>query len=313
MLRQAVLYIELTDAALPAPVEQVFEDEPGRLLLGVPAERPDRAAAALRASWPDLGVVAVSDIDLHLQPALWAQVLARHGADVPPREHLEAHACRPGLMLGDLARAAATALAPGAVHDGPEALARALGAALTTSLGRELASLAEALWLPSAPPDAAAGAVALTGLWADYAGDIRGGVVQLSAWGVPEQQQFPRPLVAHAAGDDVRRLVERARALAAAVHMPLYRVDLSYLLATPGDDPGPYFDRLFGVAARAGAMLLITPIDALSPDRPWSRALANALAEHLDNPLLPVLLHGTAQMLPIALESRIQHYLDAPV
>jgi hypothetical protein len=94
--------------------------------------------------------------------------------------------------------------------------------------------------------------------------------------------------------------------------MPLYRVDLGYLLAAPGDDPGVYFDRLFGIAARAGAMLLITPIDALSPDRPWTRSLANALAEHLDNPLLPVLLHGTAQMLPIALESRIQHYLDAP-
>jgi hypothetical protein len=315
LLRQAVLYIELADASLPPLVLEVFDADPGRLVLGVPAERPERAAAALRAVWPDLGVGTPADIELYLQPALWAQILGRHGAAVPPRAELEAHACRPGLVIGDLAHAAAAALAPGTTHAGSEALARALGAALTAAVARDLAALAEPLWLPGpeAVAAAVAGQAALTRLWADYAEDIRSGTVQISAWGVPEQQHYPRPLVAHATGDDVRRVVERARALAAAVGMPLYRVDLGYLLATPDQDPGLYFERLFAVAARAGAMLLITPIDALSPDRPWTRTLANALAEHLDSPQLPVLLHGTAQVLPVALESRIQHYLDVPV
>jgi hypothetical protein len=308
-----VLYIELADDSLPAAVVQVFDADPGRLVLGVPAERPERAAAALRAVWSDLGVEALPAIDMYLQPALWAQILTRLGAGAPERAELEAHACRHGLVLGDLARAAATALAPGSAHAGPEAIARSLGAALTAAVARELATLAEALWRPGPDPAAdAAGQAALAGLWADYAGDIRGGMVQLSAWGVPEQEHHPRPLIAHTTGNDARRVAERARALAAAVHMPLYRVDLGYLLASPDDDPGLYFERLFATAARAGAMLLITPIDALSPDRFWTRSLANALAEHLESPLLPVLLHGAAQVLPIALESRIHHYLDAP-
>jgi hypothetical protein len=314
LLRQAVLYIELADESLPPAILEVFEADPGRLVLGVPAERPEQAAAALRASWPDLGVVALPALELAAQPGLWAEILARHGASAPPRAELEAHACRPGLVLGDLAAAAALALAPGSAHAGADALARSLGAALTAAFARDLAALAEALWLPGASsgsdasPDAIAG---LRGLWADYAGDIRGGEVQLSAWGVAEQQHYARPVIAHATGDDVRRVAERARALAAAVQMPLYRVDLGYLLASQTEDPGLYFERLFACAARAGAILLVTPIDVLSPDRPWTRSLANALAEHLESPLVPVLLHGTAQVLPVALESRIQHYLDA--
>jgi hypothetical protein len=317
LLRQAVLYVELADDALPPAILQVFDADPGRLVLGVPAERPALAAAALRASWPALAVVALPALELAAQPALWAQILARHGASAPPRAALEAHACRPGLVLGDLARAAATALAPGSAPAGPDALALALAAALAAAFARELGALAEALWLPGAGPEAATAdepaAASLRGLWADYAGDIRGGEVQLSAWGVPEQQHYVRPVIAHAAGDDLRRVADRARVLASAVHMPLYRVDLGYLVASLAEDPGLYFERLFAAAARAGAMLLITPIDALSSDRPWTRSLANALAEHLERPLLPVLLHGTAQVLPVALESRIQHYLDAPV
>jgi hypothetical protein len=315
LLRQAVLYVELADESLPPAVLEVFDADPGRLVLGVPAERPEQAAAALHASWPDLGVVALSALELAAQPGLWAEILSRHGASAPPRAELEMHACRPGLALGDLARAAATALAPGSAHAGPDALARALGAALTAAFARDLAALAEALWLPGAGAGTSSSADAvvtsLRGLWADYAGDIRSGEMQLSAWGVPEQQHYARPVIAHATGDDVRRVAERARALAATVHMPLYRVDLGYLLASQTEDPGLYFERLFACAARAGAMLLITPIDALSPDRPWTRSLANALAEHLETPLVPVLLHGTAQVLPVALESRIHHYLDA--
>lgn len=313
LLRQAVLYIELADASLPAAVVQVFDADPGRLVLGVPVERPGPAVTALRAIWPDLGALALPAIELYLQPALWTEILAEHGASAPPRAELEAHACRHGLVPGDLVRAAVTALAPGSVPTGPDTLARALGVALTDTLARELAELAEALWLPGPDPgaDIAAGQSALPGPWADYAGDIRGGLVELSAWGVPEQQYYPRPLVAHTTGNDPRRVAERARALAAAVHLPLYRVDLGYLLAAPGEEPAPYFERLFGAATRAGAMLLITPIDALSPDRTWTRTLANALAEHLENPLLPVLLHGVAQLLPVALSSRIDHYLDA--
>jgi hypothetical protein len=313
LLRQAVLYVELADDSLPPAILQVFDADPGRLVLGVPAERPEQAAAALRASWPALGVVALPALELAAQPALWARILARHGASTPPRAELEAHACRPGLMLGDLARAAATALAPGSAHAGTEALALSLGAALAAAFARDLAALAEALWLPGASANAAGqpAATSLRGLWADYAGDIRGGEVQLSAWGVPEQQHYARPVIALATGDDIRRVAERARALAAAVHMPLYRVDLGYLLASQTEDPGLYFERLFACAARAGAMLLITPIEALSPDRPWTRSLAHSLAEHLESPPIPVLLHGTAQVLPVALESRIHHYLDA--
>lgn len=312
LLRQAVLYIELADESLPAAVVEVFDADPGRLVLGVPAERPEQAVVALRAVWPDLGVVALPALELAVQPGLWAEILARRGAGAPPRAELEAHACRSGLVLGDLARAAVTALAPGSAHAGPDALARALGAALTTAFARDLAGLAEALWLPGAGSDPGADpATDLRGLWADYAADVRGGEVQLSAWGVPEQQHYVRPVIAHATGDDARRVAERARALAAAVHMPLYRVDLGYLLASQTEDPGMYFERLFACAARAGAILLITPIDALSPDRPWTRSLANALAEHMESPLVPVLLHGTAQVLPVALESRIHHYLDA--
>lgn len=314
LLRQAVLYIELADDSLPPLVIEVFDTDPGRLVLGVPAERPERAVASMRAVWPDLGAGALPEIELYLQPALWAEILGRRGAPVPSRAELEAHACRPGLVIGDLAHAAAAALAPGTTHDNTEALARALGAALAAAVARDLAALAEQLWLPG--PDAAAeaqtGQAALTRLWADFAEDVRSGTVQFSAWGVPEQQHYPRALVAHATGDDVRRVVERARALAAAVGMPLHRADLGYLLAAPDQDPGLYFERLFATAARAGAMLLITPIDALSADRPWTRALANALAAHLDEPRVPVLLHGTAQVLPVALESRIQHYLDVP-
>lgn len=309
LLRQAVLYIELASESVPPAVLEVFDADPGRLVLGVPAERSAPAAAALRASWPDLGVFALPALDLEAQPALWAEILARRGAAAPPRAALEAHACRPGLVIGDLVRAAATALAPGVVPADPGAFARALGQALVSAFARDLSPLAEALWLPAAASDRPA---ELRGLWADYADDIRAGVVQLSAWGVPEQQHVPRPVIAHVAGDDVRGVVERARALAAAVDLPLYRVDLAYLLASQTEDPGLYFERLFATAARAGAMLLVTPIDALSPDRPWTRALAHALAEHLEAPVCPVVLHGAAHVLPVALESRIHHYLDAP-
>jgi hypothetical protein len=317
LLRQAVLYIELVDDALPPALVQVFDADPGRLVIGVPAERPELATAAMRASWPDLGAVALPALDLQAQPALWEQLLRARGAASPSLSDLQAHACRPGLVIGDLVRAASAVLAPASRQGSPEAIA--LGAALSSAFARDLATLAEGLWLPGGE-DAGQGtegtqsteSAGLAGSWAAYAGEIRGGVLSISAWGVPEQQQYPRPVVAHTSGD-MGRVVEQARALAVAVRMPLYRVDLGYLLASRAEDPAVYFERLFAAAARAGAVLLVTPIDALALDQPWTRAVTNALAAHLDTPRSPVLLHGSAQALPIALASRIHHHLAEPV
>ncbi len=314
LLRQAVLYVELVDDALPAALLQVFDEDPGRLVIGVPAERPELATAALRASWSDLAVVALPALDLQAQPALWEQLLRARGAASPSLSDLEAHACRPGLVIGDLVRAARAVLAPTSPQGSLDA--PALGAALSSAFARDLAALAEGLWLPAsegARLDAvSAGSVDLAGAWAAYAADIRSGVLSISAWGVPERQQYPRPVVARASGD-MGGVVEQARALAAAVRMPLYRVDLGYLLASRAEDPGGYFERLFAAAARAGAVLLVTPIDALALDQPWTLVVTNALAAHLDTPVSPVLLHGSAQSLPVALESRIHHHLEESV
>jgi hypothetical protein len=313
LLRQAVLYIELVDDALPPALVQVFDVDPGRLVIGVPAERPALATAALRASWPEIGVVSLPAIELEAQPAVWEQLLRARGAAAPAPAELQAHACRPGLVIGDLVRAASAVLSPTAGLASSDA--RALGRALSSAFARDLRELAEPLWAPpdGGSPHAEPPATPLTGAWAVYADEIRSGVVGISAWGVPEQQHHPRPVLAHVAGNDVHRIVEQTRALAASVRMPLYRVDLGYLLASRSEDPGVYFERLFAAAARAGAVLLMAPVDALALDRPGARAVTNALATHLDAPVVPVLLHGEMQGLPVALESRIQHYLAEPV
>lgn len=312
LLRQAVLYIELVDDALPPAILQVFDADPGRLVVGVPAERPELATGALRASWPELGVVSVPALDVEAQLALWERLLRARGAAPPELADLQAHACRPGLVIGDLVRATRAVLSPTtnlASVDG-----RSLGQALSSAFARDLGALAEALWLPPDQTSPPAEATRLPGAWAAYAGELRDSVVTLSAWGVPEQQHYPRPVLAHVSGSDVRRVVEQARALAASVHMPLYRVDLGYLLASRAEDPGVYFERLFAAAARAGAILLFSPIDALALDRPWTRIVTSILAAHLDMPAVPVLLHGANQIvpgtLPVALESRIEHFLD---
>lgn len=314
LLRQAVLYIELVDDALPPAILQVFDADPGRLVVGVPAERPELATAALRASWPELGVVALPALDVEAQLALWERLLRARGAAPPALADLQAHACRPGLVIGDLVRATRAVLSPGRAGADASADARSFGRALSSAFARDLEALAEPLWLPPDQTSPPAEATRLPGAWAAYAGEIRDGVVTLSAWGVPEQQHYPRPVLAHVSGSDVRRVVEQARALAASVHMPLYRVDLGYLLASRAEDPGVYFERLFAAAARAGAILLLSPIDALALDRPWTRIVTSILAAHLDMPAVPVLLHGATQVvpgtLPVALESRIEHFLE---
>lgn len=326
LLQQAVLYVELADETVPAAVARVFDEEPGRLILGVSAEGAEGALPGLRARWPGLVAAALPTLDMAAQAGLWEQLLRARGARLPARAALEAHACRPGLVIGDLVRATETVLAPAPRGDDiapatGDALARELGAILTEQLERDLAALAEALWSPrraGAGPDALVDrsparehVQSLDQAWHALAAEVRRGQVRVSAWGATEALHHPRPLVARVTGSDARRACALARSLARAVGLPLYRVDLGYLTGSRRDDPARYFDRLFAAAGRAGALLLVTPVDTLALDRPGSRSVANALAAHLDAPPVTVLLHGAERPLPVALASRVEHIVSA--
>lgn len=371
LLYQAVLYVELDRAralawaAAPDAVDAADDAagdaidsaadgviaalaaHPGRLVVGVPAEPGSSVAGRTRAALPAMIEIAVPDVRLAVQPALWGQLLrARLDALVaageasswpasmltePTEEALEAHACRHGLIIGDMVRATEAAIvtalarldagAPAGDGDGEDraaaggdALAAALGAALSEHLARELEPLAERLWPPAAPAAAVAPAAPRDPAWGALAATVRGGRLEVDAWGASTRTSArPYPLVARIAGGTHDRVAAAARFLAHATGMPIYRADLGYFAHLAPAAATDAVDRLFAAAARCGAMLLLTPITALALDQPHARAMANAVGVCLEQADIPVLLHdpdpGAAAALPVAIESRIERAL----
>ena len=260
-------------------------------VLGVPADD----AAAVRRGWPDVVELAVAELAPEVQPAVWAAALAAAGAGVPAADVLRAHVCRPGLVAGEMARAAAMIVARAAAR-GQAAGAPASGPALAEALdaGRmeELAEVAERLW-----PVAGARAAALAAGWIEVARAARAAGIGAGAG-------------AGAGGLVVRAragaVVAGARALARELDLALYRLDLGYVCEIADGSALAarwHLERVLAAAARAGAALLVGPVGAITGFA--RQAVANALGAWLDAPVGLVLLFDEGDgVWPLALESR---------
>ena len=350
LLYQAVLYVELDRERAAAwaaghAVENTVAAvaaHPGRLVVGVPAEPLSSLAASVRAALPAMVAMDVPDVRPAVQPALWGQLLRARlhaAADEPPawlasmlteptEAALETHACRDGLVIGDMVRALDVALvhldagAP-ATRDRAgahgDALAAALGTALSEHLARDLVPLAERLWPPAMPatPAMMPGTPAAPPAphdpaWAALAAAVRGGRLEVDTWGTSTRtSRRPYPLVVQIADTPQDQVAAAARFLAHAADMPSYRCDLAYLAHRAEAEAIDTLDRMFAAAARCGAILLLTPITALALDRPHARAMANALGTCLEQADIPVLLHDPSPIaaLPVAIASRIERAL----
>ena len=287
LLYRAVLYIALADHTLPERIAAILDQAPGIIILGIPTRGDSEAtAAAARAAWPALTCVPLPPLGVAEQPAAWTTLLTDLAPDAPApadldhlESDLEAHACRPDLVIGDLDRAARAALARLRAR-APDTAARPSGRDLGTALAEHLPldHLAERLW-----PMASARVDAPDPAWADLARTVREGQQIVDAWGPSMRtSRLPSPLVAHVRGGGHRVAVARARSLARALSMPLYRVDLGYLADIPADRGAAYLRTVLAAADRCGAILLMAPAARLAsaPHTEPTAALAEALQYH---------------------------------
>lgn len=308
LLYRAVLYLALADDIQPDLILDILDQAPEIIILGIPAHGDPEATAA---RLPDLACIPLPPVSLADQPAAWTAVLAALAPDAPAPpdpdhlEHdLEAHACRPGLVIGDLDRAARTAMAR------PGAAPRPSGLELGTTLAEHLAlddHLAERLWpihrIPPPPP--------LDPAWAALARTVRAGQQTVDAWGLSMRTtRLPAPLIAHVHGGTHRGAVARARALARTLSLPLYRVDLTALADIPGDRATAYLRTVLAAADRCGAILLLAPAARLTA-APLAET-ATALAEHLQHHTGVVLLFDPSDpALPAPVQACIDFSISA--
>lgn len=310
VLLGAVLYVDMAGMADDALLEALaaVADVPGSeaccRVLGVPADD----AAAVRRVWPGVIELAVPALALAVQPAVWTAALAGGAAPAPGlalapgADVLRAHVCRPGLVAGDIARAAAMAVARAAARGdaaGEGVSGPALAEALDAWLMEDLAEVAERLW-----PAPVARVPALAGGWMEIARAARAAGIGAGA-AARERGLVVR--IRGAAG------VAGARALARALDVALFRLDLGYVceLAERSTLAARWqVERAFAGAARAGAALLVGPVGTV---RGFARqAVANALGAWLDAPAGLVLVFDAgdagddgAGPWPLAIESRV--------
>jgi hypothetical protein len=244
----------------------------------------------------------VPSIPIDAQPAAWAEALHRRGRRSPPLEELEADACTPGLVPGEIEAAVALACAQMVGRDAqsdPPAAA-SLWAAHEDDTRGQIASLSELMApfpgaesiSPAGPHDSSTAATAA----AAEALDARS-----------RRNANRRGFVVHFHGPDQKSRRLAAIALGASLQSPSYWLDLRKLAAGEPARACSHIEDLVQLADWFSALLFLEPLESLPPgDSGEAHPAVAALGAHLAMTELTVVLGGdTDAHPPAAIDTRI--------